>query len=73
MSIWDKLFGGEKQPTLTPAKQAATPGRNRQLPSRMVAPEFGEVDVRSLGNTNQIFFTILMEPQGCSMLKPLVG
>jgi hypothetical protein len=63
MSLWNKLFGGE-QPGMTLEKSAVTAGKNRQLPSTMVAAEFGEVDVRNLGNVNQIFFTTLMEPVG---------
>ncbi|ODH01463.1 hypothetical protein A4S05_28830 [Nostoc sp. KVJ20] len=38
--------------------------RNHQLPSSMVAKEFGEVNVRNTGLELQILFTILMEPQG---------
>ncbi|WP_295388361.1 hypothetical protein [uncultured Thiodictyon sp.] len=39
-------------------------GRNRQLPSHLVAKEFGEVDVRRLGHQHEVFFSILMEPVG---------
>lgn len=35
-----------------------------QLPSQMVAKEFGEVNVRQDGDTVHIVFTISMEPQG---------
>ena len=37
---------------------------SRQLPSSVVAAEFGEVNVRPTGNTQEVLFTILMEPQG---------
>lgn len=39
-------------------------GANVQLPSTMVAKEFGEVNVRRAGADLEIYFTILMEPQG---------
>ncbi len=38
--------------------------KSHQLPSRIVAKEFGEVNVRNTGQELQIVFTILMEPQG---------
>ena len=37
---------------------------NRQLPSSMVAPEFGEVNVRQVGAEVEVTFTVAMEPQG---------
>lgn len=37
---------------------------NHQLPSSLVAQEFGEVNVRDDGKVLQVQFTILMEPQG---------
>ncbi|MBN9517720.1 VWA domain-containing protein [bacterium] len=37
---------------------------SRQLPSSMVAPEFGEVNVRPAGGAVEITFTVAMEPQG---------
>jgi hypothetical protein len=37
---------------------------NRQLPGHLVAPEFGEVNVRDDGRVLHIQFSILMEPQG---------
>jgi hypothetical protein len=37
---------------------------SRQLPSSMVAEEFGEVNVRRVGSQVEVLFTILMEPQG---------
>lgn len=38
--------------------------RSQQLPSSIVAKEFGEVNVWNTGQELQIVFTILMEPQG---------
>src|SRR5438045_1288586 len=37
---------------------------NRQLPSTIVAQEFGEVNVRRVGADNEVTFTVAMEPQG---------
>jgi hypothetical protein len=37
---------------------------SRQLPSSMVAPEFGEVNVRASGGAVEVTFTVAMEPQG---------
>jgi len=37
---------------------------SRQLPSTVVAPEFGEVNVRDTAEGREVKFTILMEPQG---------
>jgi hypothetical protein len=54
MGWLSNLFGGGKD----------KPGVNHQLPSTMVAKEFGEVNVRRVGKDNQILFTILMEPTG---------
>lgn len=39
-------------------------GLNHQLPSYMVAREFGEVNVRGIGDQLEVSFTILMEPDG---------
>lgn len=39
-------------------------GASHQLPSHMVANEFGEVNVRRRGSILEISFTILMEPSG---------
>jgi len=36
----------------------------KQLPSNIVAKEFGEVNVRISGKSLEVMFTILMEPQG---------
>ncbi|VTS05832.1 vWA domain-containing protein [Tuwongella immobilis] len=37
---------------------------SRQLPSNMVAREFGEVNIRPVGTQLEVTFTIAMEPQG---------
>ncbi len=55
MSLWNRLFGGGGPPK---------PGPHHQLPSNIVAQEFGEVNVRRVGDEVEILFTILMEPQG---------
>lgn len=55
MSFLKKIFGKAK---------AFDDGKSHQLPSTMVAKEFGEVNVRRRGNTVDILFTILMEPTG---------
>ncbi|MBA4064893.1 MAG: VWA domain-containing protein [Isosphaera sp.] len=36
----------------------------RQLPSAIVAPEFGEVNVHDTAAGREVLFTVLMEPQG---------
>ncbi|MBT9142133.1 MAG: hypothetical protein DDT32_00606 [Syntrophomonadaceae bacterium] len=54
MGFFDKLFGKDK----------ATEVKSHQLPSDMVCKEFGEVDVRKLPDKTEVWFTILMEPQG---------
>jgi hypothetical protein len=38
--------------------------QHRQLPSNIVAKEFGEVNVSNNGQELEVLFTILMEPQG---------
>lgn len=38
--------------------------QSHQLPSTIVAQEFGEVNVQKVGHKLEILFTILMEPQG---------
>ena len=43
---------------------AKATGASHQLPSGMVAREFGEVNVRDAGTHLQVSFTILMEPEG---------
>jgi hypothetical protein len=52
MGIFDKLFGRKDE------------GKSHQLPSDIVCSEFGEVDVRKTRDATEVFFTILMEPQG---------
>jgi hypothetical protein len=37
---------------------------SHQLPSTIVAKEFGEVNIRRVGNQLEVVFTILMEPEG---------
>jgi hypothetical protein len=54
MSFLKKLFGPSK----------AEDEKSHQLPSTMVVPEFGEVNVRRRGDTAEIVFTILMETVG---------
>jgi hypothetical protein len=53
MASFDHIFG----------KSGGEP-QSHQLPSSMVAAEFGEVNVRHSGSEVQVQFTILMEPQG---------
>lgn len=57
MAFWKKIFGQEKQ-------VEEEDGRSHQLPSSMVAQEFGEVNVRRQGGTCEVLFTVLMEPTG---------
>ncbi|QDU93858.1 vWA domain-containing protein [Lignipirellula cremea] len=54
MGIFDRLFGGG----------ASAEPKSRQLPSSMVAKEFGEVNVCAGKELAQVEFTILMEPTG---------
>ncbi|CAN1210800.1 hypothetical protein TUMEXPCC7403_11420 [Tumidithrix helvetica PCC 7403] len=42
----------------------STPTRSIQLPSNILMPEFGEVNVRGTSDETFVEFTILMEPQG---------
>lgn len=58
MSIWRKLFG---HPSAPPPEKAQA---SHQLPSSMVAKEFGEVNVGRRGDAVEVRFTILMEPTG---------
>ena len=57
MSFFDKIFGTAATPI--PAEEPS-----HQLPSNIVAREFGEVNVRKRGGNCEVLFTILMEPQG---------
>jgi hypothetical protein len=54
MGFWSKLFGGDD----------SGKGVSHQLPSTMVAQEFGEVNVKKAGKDVEVLFTILMEPTG---------
>jgi len=56
MGFWNRFLGGKDKPA------AVEP--SRQLPSTLVAAEFGEVNVRRIGAEVEVLFTILMEPQG---------
>ena len=54
MPFWKNLFG------------EAEDGKSHQLPSSIVAKEFGEVNVRRQGNSVEVLLTILMEPTGAA-------
>jgi hypothetical protein len=56
MGFLDKLFGKGKGKEKKPV--------SRQLPSTIVAKEFGEVNVAKNGNQWEVLFTLLMEPSG---------
>ncbi|MBC7910073.1 MAG: VWA domain-containing protein [Pyrinomonadaceae bacterium] len=65
MSILDRLFGKPAPgaaPPQTPSPVADS--TSHQLPSSLVAKEFGEVNVRKTNAEIQVQCTILMEPQG---------
>jgi hypothetical protein len=68
MSIFDRLFGKNPAstgaPSQTPAPGSADDPNSHQLPSSIVAKEFGEVNVRKTPTEIQVQCTILMEPQG---------
>ncbi|MBA4064894.1 MAG: VWA domain-containing protein [Isosphaera sp.] len=53
------MFGGGSS-----SPKAEKGGVSHQLPSSMVASEFGEVNVRRVGSEVEVVFTVLMEPQG---------
>ena len=53
MGLLDRIFGRAKEEP-----------KSHQLPSDIVCEEFGEVDVRRTSEATEVFFTILMEPQG---------
>lgn len=57
MSWFRKIFGGS--PAVVKPKRVS-----HQLPSTMVAKEFGEVNVAKEGDLTEVTFTILMEPTG---------
>ena len=54
MGVFDSLFGKNKTQEV----------KSHQLPSDIVCKEFGEVDIRKLPDKTEVWFTILMEPQG---------
>jgi hypothetical protein len=56
MGFWDSVFGSHSQPAPVSA--------SRQLPSSLVAKEFGEVNIRRNRSSQEVTFTILMEPSG---------
>jgi hypothetical protein len=60
MPIFDRIFGKSSSPSSSQSGDQ----QSHQLPSSIVAKEFGEVNVRNTGSELQIQFTILMEPQG---------
>jgi hypothetical protein len=51
MGLLSFLFGGKEE-------------ASKQLPSNLVAQEFGEVNVRRSKHGTEVLFTILMEPEG---------
>lgn len=57
MGWFSNLFGGS-------SNKAAAAIPSKQLPSNLVATEFGEVNVRRAGDRVEVSFTILMEPEG---------
>lgn len=59
MSFWKKIFGESSQ-----GSPSANEPQSRQLPSNIVAKEFGEVNVCVRGRQCEVLATILMEPQG---------
>jgi hypothetical protein len=58
MSFFKSLFGG--------GGKSEDEGRSHQLPSSIVAKEFGEVNVKRTRQSCDVSFTILMEPTGTS-------
>lgn len=58
MGWLSRLFGGES----TPKKPPQVP--SKQLPGDLVAAEFGEVNIRPAGESVEVMFTIMMEPEG---------
>src|SRR5262245_45567697 len=60
MGFWSKLFGGGGGESGGGGR--GKEGVNVQLPSTIVAKEFGEVNVKRRGKELEILFTILMEP-----------
>ena len=58
MSLWSKLVS--RVEALVPKNEP----ESHQLPSSMVAAQFGEVNVRRHAGRCDVSLTILMEPQG---------
>jgi hypothetical protein len=54
MGLFSKIFG----------LKIKEESKSHQLPSDVVCKEFGEVDIRKTSEATEVFFTILMEPQG---------
>jgi hypothetical protein len=65
MGLFDKLLGTKKTSSAFPDAHESDK-KNYQLPSAIVAKEFGEVDVLRLKDHTEVVFTILMEPTGKS-------
>jgi len=71
MGFFKNLFGGRASgsrealvPPATPPAPPAASAHSRQLPSQLVAAEFGEVNVIDGPNGREVDLTILMEPSG---------
>jgi hypothetical protein len=56
MSIFDRIFGKGGTPPAPPSPASSNDGRSHQLPSSIVAKEFGEVNVRNTGSEIQVQF-----------------
>jgi len=63
MGLFDRLSGKVKLGSTVPDLHGSR-GKSYQLPSTIVAKEFGEVDVLRLKDHTDVVFTILMEPTG---------
>jgi hypothetical protein len=63
MGFWNKIMGALGGGS-GGGSEGGGSGKSRQLPSTMVAKEFGEVNVLRKGGQLEISLTILMEPQG---------
>jgi len=62
MGWFNRMFGGETKGESKSERAVESP--SHQLPSNIVAEEFGEVNVRQTPTGYVINFTILMEPEG---------
>jgi len=56
--------GAFVQRDLSEGRPVSADASSRQLPSSMVAREFGEINVRRSGGDLEVNFTVLMEPDG---------